>query len=138
MRTWCLVDIEMKAYNKPCISSYNINTHKLIASSQPIETPDIPTVVGGFYECNRSGCRPDDYVWNNNNNDSRNKNINGTKYQYIGCYEFKSNGGDVKCEFFYTQEICEGKRYDLYISQAGNYYVEVCEDDWMHNWPSWL
>ena len=129
----------MKAYTKPFISSYNISTHKLIASSQPIETPDIPTNVGGFYECNNKGCRPNDYQWANNN-DSRNKYINGTKYQYIGCYEYKSNGSNVECEFFHTQDICEGKRYDLFISSTGGYHVEVCKDDKKHdtgNWNDW-
>ena len=126
----------MKTYIKPNISSYNISTHKFIASSQIIETPDINTAVGGFYECNHDGCRPIDYKWKNNS-DSRNKRINGTKYQYIGCYEYKSNGSDVTCEWFYTMDICEGKRYDLFINASGSYYVEVCEDDRLHDTGDW-
>ena len=138
MRTWCLVDIEMKAYNKPCIFSYNINTNKFIASSQPLETPDIPTIVGGFYECSNRGCRPNSYTYSDWNTDSRNIRLNdnkeevdwpnGTKYQYIGCYEYKSNGGSVTCEDFHGTNICEGSQWDLFINKNGNYYVRPCPD----------
>ena len=126
----------MKAYIKPNISSYSITTHKFIASSQVIETPDIETVVGGFYECSNSGCRPNNYTWANNN-DRRNVRLDanknetykgGTKYQYIGCYEFKSNGGNIKCETFHGTYICEGSQWDLFINANGDYFVRRCPD----------
>lgn len=130
----------MKAYKKPCISSYTINTHKLIASSQPLETPDIPTQIGGFYECSKSGCRPNSYVYNENINDWRNITryeqtgtnkwgipiYENVRYQYIGCYEFKSNGGDIKCQDFHGTRVCEGTQWDLYINSNDKYYVDEC------------
>ena len=105
-----------------------VATQQMIAASSSTEVPDIPTEIGGFYNCNRNSCKSNydkgwDWDW-----DWRDKEINGVHYRYLGCFEFKSNGGSVKCQDFHGTIICEGTQWDLYKSDNGKYIVEECPD----------
>lgn len=127
----------MRQYIKPNTESFSVITNTLMAASKElgVETPE-----GGFYYCSNSGCAAKyGLTWNSYSKDSRdldsNKELLGrnnawkTKvWQYIGCYEYKSNGSDVKCESFYGTQICEGTQWDLYINASGEYYVTSCPD----------
>lgn len=100
----------------------------------------VTTPMGGFYYCSKSGCKTDNpLTWNSRKSDSRdldeNKNRKGwndwnfKKYwQYIGCYEYKSNGSGIDCESFHGTTICEGTQWDLFINANGDYYVRSCPD----------
>ena len=139
VRTWCLVDIEMKAYIKPNTLSFSIVSSNLIAASKEI---GVTTPMGGFYYCSKSGCAAKHGLeWNENSFDCRdldkNKNAlcflgfpTGMKkvWQYIGCYEYKSNGSGQNCEDFHGTSICEGTQWDLFINSSNKYYVRRCPD----------
>ena len=127
-----------------------VATQQMIAASN--STPDIPTAVGGFYNCSLAECKPsydNPLIYDaNKTDDSRDRDINRKtlhwwqfngpidKYvkhwQYVGCYEYKSNGSGVLCETFYGTEICEGTRWDLLINSNGEFLVVECTDDWKH------
>lgn len=130
----------MRQYIKPNTESFSVITNTLIAASKElgVETPE-----GGFYYCTKPGCKTDNpLTWNDTASDSR--DITETvwkegmfgipypdevkKWQYIGCYEYKSNGSDVTCENFYGTQICEGTQWDLFINANGEYYVRACPD----------
>lgn len=116
----------------------SVATTLLIAASKNV----IETPTGGFYECSNSGCRPNSYTYNENVSDSRNITLDGEqtgtflgfpiyekiRYQYIGCYEYKSNGSGITCEDFHGTNICEGTQWDLFINADGKYYVRSCPD----------
>ncbi|MBQ8521857.1 MAG: hypothetical protein IJ456_10930 [Bacteroides sp.] len=139
----------MKQYIKPQIYCQYFNTQPIMSASRQA---DITTPKGGFYECSNSGCRPNSYVWADVS-DSRNitETVTGTRtetlpdwlgggtievpysetiklWQYIGCYEYKSNGSGVTCEDFHGTTICEGTQWDLFINADGDYYVRSCPD----------
>ena len=140
MRTWCLVDIEMKAYIKPNTLSFSIVSSNLIAASKEI---GVTTQMGAFYYCSKSGCAAKHGLeWNENSFDCRDldKNKNdlcfwgiptgkSKVWQYIGCYEWKSNGSGQNCEVFHGTSICEGTQWDLFINANNEYYVRSCPDD---------
>ena len=117
----------MKAYISPKIYSYKCISTPVIAASRIV----VDTQEGGFYECGRTVCQPKDYTWTDND-DSRNiyrwVNYRRVKYQYIGCYEYKSNGSGVTQEYFHGYLISEGMQYDLYVDASNNYYVDECAD----------
>ena len=142
-RTWCLVDIEMKAYNKPCMMSFSVVSSDFMVASKEL---GVTTPMGGFYYCNKAGCKTDNPLnWNETESDSRDITesqwvedsripIWGGYYktvkvwQYIGCYEYKSNGSGVDCEIFHGTSICEGTQWDLFINANNEYYVRPCPD----------
>ena len=130
----------MRQYIKPNTESFSVITNTLIAASKElgVETPE-----GGFYYCTKSGCKTDNpLTWDTTAYDSRDTGddtdiISGyilgwpiykKEWQYIGCYEYKSNGSDVTCEYFHGTQICEGTQWDLFINANGEYYVRACPD----------
>lgn len=131
----------MKQYIKPNTESFSVITNSLIAASKElgVETPE-----GGFYYCSKPGCAADyGTTWNSDSFDCRdrdeNKNLvcffgrpTGKQkvWQYIGCYEYKSNGSGVTSEYFHGTLIKEGTQWDLYINSATppEYYLVRCPD----------
>ena len=127
----------MRQYIKPQIINHVCTIAPIMVASRNI----VNTTVGDFYECGRSACKPLSYTWVNNN-DSRNirryeqtgtndwgfPQYDYVKYQYIGCYEYRSNGSGIDNANFHGTTIYEGMQYDLYINASGGYYVEECED----------
>lgn len=132
-------DIEMKQYIKPNTQSFSVISNALIAASKElgVETPQ-----GGFYYCSKAGCRTENpLTWNENKEEGRDLDKNyipkrdylissffKKEWQYIGCYEYKSNGSGVDCEVFHGTTICEGTQWDLFINANSEYYVRSCPD----------
>lgn len=122
----------MKAYIKPNTLSFSIVSSNLIAASKEI---GVTTPMGGFYYCSKPGCKTKNPLkWSDTASDYRDKRGNyslsdwdGEKiWQYIGCYEYKSNGSGIEGEDFYGTYIKEGTQWDLYINAKGEYLVESC------------
>ena len=127
----------MKAYIKPNTLSFSIVSSNLIAASKEL---GVTTPMGGFYYCSKSGCKTDNPLgWSKYESDSRDLDKNKESigrfgswrdkvWQYIGCYEYKSNGSGQNCEVFHGTSICEGTQWDLFINANNEYYVRPCPD----------
>lgn len=127
----------MKAYIKPNMVSFSVVSNDFMVASMEV---GVTTPMGALYYCSNNGCKTDNpLTWSNYRSDTRDRNADFKKksevgrnekwtktWQYIGCYQYHSNGSGVTCETYYNALLCENTQWDLFINANGEYHFKEC------------